>query len=296
MVLSGAIHQQDDRGNVVTKKAFVAGLCLAISAAAAKAAPPDGYQPKVTVAAATRLDWTFALSNQSLAEPPADWLKDYDSTKQQYELYVPPRRDPKKPLPVILFVSPSGEPMGWKAFEAVCKKQGFLFAGPRRRRQRLPAQAARAHRAGRAGRRAPPLPTDPDRTYIAGFSGGGRIACAIAFALPECFGGVMPICASGDLRDEPWLRRRVIDRLSVALMTGDNDFNRGEVERLRGPFLKEVGVRARLWGQAGLGHGIPGEKQLSEAVKWLDEGVGRRRELAKEYPATRTGRRRGTDP
>ncbi len=287
MVLSGAIHQQDDRGSVVTKKAFVAGLCLAISAAAAKAAPPDGYQPKVTVAAATRLDWTFALSNQSLAEPPADWLKDYDSTKQQYELYVPPRRDPKKPLPVILFVSPSGEPMGWKAFEAVCKGQGFLFAGPRdagndcppKRRVRIVLDVLddvrRRH------------PTDPDLTYIAGFSGGGRIACATAFALPECFGGVMPICASGDLRDEPWLRRRVIDRLSVALMTGDNDFNRGEVERLRGPFLKEVGVRARVWRQAGLGHGVPGEKQLSEAVKWLDEGVGRRRELAKEYPGTR---------
>jgi hypothetical protein len=97
----------------------------------------------------------------------------------------------------------------------------------------------------------------------------------------------MPICASGDLRDEPWLRQRVIDRLSVALMTGENDFNRAEVERLRGPYLKEVGVRTRWREQAGLGHGVPDEKQLLEAVKWLDEGVERRRKLAKDYPAMR---------
>ena len=271
----------------MTKTFISASICLAVAAATAHGAAADGYQSKVTVAAPTRLDWTFALASQSLPDPPADWLKDYDSTKQQYELYVPPKHDPKKALPMILFVSPGADPMGWKAFEAVCKDQGFLFAGPRdagndcppKRRVRAVLDVLDDVRRN--------YPTNADRTYIAGFSGGGRIACAVAFALPDCFGSVMPICASGDLRDEPWLRQRVIDRLSVALMTGDNDFNRGEVERLRGPFLKEVGVRSRVWRQAGLGHGIPGEKQLSEAVKWLDEGAEGRHKLAKQYPAMR---------
>jgi predicted esterase len=264
---------------------LAAGFCLAIGAAAVHAAPIEGYHPKVAVSAPTRLDWTFALANQSLADPPADWLKDYDSTKQQYELYAPPKRDPKKLLPVIVFISPSAEPMGWKQFEPVCKGLGILFAGPRdagndcpnKRRVRIVLDVLDDVRRN--------YPTDPDRTYLAGFSGGGRIACATAFALPDCFGGVMPICASGDLRDETWLRHRVIDRLSVALMTGDGDFNRAEVERLRGPYLKDVGVRARWWEQAGLGHGVPGEKQLTEAVKWLDEGAEQRRKRAKDYPA-----------
>ena len=65
------------------------------------AAPlPPGYHAKVTVAAATRIDWTFALANRSLVNPPADWLGDYGSTAQQYELFVP-RRQSKKLLPVI---------------------------------------------------------------------------------------------------------------------------------------------------------------------------------------------------
>ncbi len=207
---------------------------------------PPGHHARVTVGAATRLDWTFALSNRSLANPPADWLGSYDSKPQQYDLYVPPRRDAKKLLPVLLFISPGDEPMGWKRFENLCKQRGILYAEargagnncPPKKRVRIVLDVLDDIRRN--------YPTDADRTYLTGFSGGGRIACAIAFALPEYFGGAMPICASGDLRGESWLRQRVIDRLSVALLTGEKDFNRAEIERLRGPMLKEVGVSARL--------------------------------------------------
>ena len=41
-----------------------------------------------------------------------------------------------------------------------------------------------------------------------GFSGGGRVACNIAFSLPEYFGGVIPIGSAGELRPENWLRKR----------------------------------------------------------------------------------------
>ncbi|HEY7313520.1 MAG TPA: hypothetical protein VH643_29485 [Gemmataceae bacterium] len=258
-----------------------------IQPVAVAAVPPPGYHAAVTVSAPTRIDWTFALANRSLVETPADWLGEYDSKRQQYELFVPPRRDGKKPMPVILFVSPGKEPMGWKRFEGLCKRQGVLFAGPRgagndcppKKRVRIVLDVLddlRRHHA-----------IDADRTYLAGFSSGGRIACAIAFALPEYFGGVMPICASGDLRQEPWLRQRVLDRLSVALLTGEKDFNRAEVERLRGPLLKEVGVTVRVWMQPGLGHDVPSEKVLLEAFRWLDERAAQRRLEAKRHPASR---------
>ncbi len=268
------------------KKHLTAALIFLAAGAAAHAA--DGYQTRVTVSAPTRLDWTFALSNQSLPDPPADWLKDYDSTKQQYDLYIPPKHDPKKPLPMILFVSPTKDPVGWKPLESMCKKLGVVYAEPHdagndcpgKQRVRIVLDVLDDVRRNAV--------IDPDRTYIAGFSGGGRVACIVGFALPDLFGGVMPICAGGDLRDEPWLRQRVIDRLSVALMTGDNDFNRGEVERLRGPILKDMGVRTRWWEQPGLGHAMPNEKILSEAVKWLEDDVEHRRKLAKDYPAIHT--------
>ena len=112
---------------------------------------------------------------------------------------------------------------------------------------------------------------------------------AIAFGLPELFAGVMPICAGGNLRDESWLRQRAVDRLSVALLTGEKDFNRGEVERLRGPYLADVGVRSKVWTQPGLGHAIPNDKTLREAYRWLQAGQPRLQALAKKHPASRIG-------
>ncbi len=249
-------------------------LIVVLLASAASAAPPaPGYHKSAKVSGPTRLDWTFALANQSLADPPKEWLGDYDSAATTYELYVPAKA--KRP-PAILFLSPSDEPSGWKAFEKLCKARGVVFAGPRgagndcpgRRRVRIALDVLDQLRRDHG--------IDPARTYIAGFSGGGRIACVIGFALPELFGGVMPICASGTLREEPWLRQRCLDRLRVALLTGETDFNRGEVERLAGTYFREIGAKARTWAQAGLGHGVPNDKTLTEAFAWLEAGVKER--------------------
>ena len=41
----------------------------------ATAADDVGYQKEVTVREATRLDWVFAVANQSRVDPPAEWLE-----------------------------------------------------------------------------------------------------------------------------------------------------------------------------------------------------------------------------
>ncbi len=254
------------------------------------AAPPAGYQAQVKVTAPTRLDWTFVVSNRSLTEPPQKFLPaDYQSSRQSFELFVPPRRDPKQPAPLILFISPGIQPAGWKHFENVCKKLGFAFAGVRDAGNDVPSPKRIRIILDVFDEVRRQLPIDPDRTYVAGFSGGGRMACAVGFALPEYFGGVLPICAGGKLRDESWLRQRSADRLSVALLTGQTDFNKGEVERLWGGYFKDVGVRSRTWTQPGLGHGIPKDEVLLEAVRFLDQSAAQRSDLARRFPASRAG-------
>lgn len=265
-------------------------LLLGFSSAATAAPPPPGHHPKVNVSAPTRLDWTFVVSNRSLADPPAAWLGDYDSKKQTYELFVPARKDAKTPAPLLLYLSPGNDGRAFDSFEKLAKANGLFFAAPhkagndcpQRRRVRIVLDVLDDVRRNYA--------IDPDRTYVAGFSGGGRIACAVAFALPELFGGVMPFCAGGGLRDESWLRQRAADRLSVASMTGEKDFNHGEVTRWRGPYLSGVGVRSRTWSEPGLGHAVAGAKAQAEAFAWLEEGLAKRRDLAKQWPASRHDR------
>lgn len=246
------------------------------------------HRREVFVSEATRLDWTFALSNQSRVDLPPEWLPDYDSTRQRYELLVPASAKPtQQGRPLILFISAGDAPAGMKQLEAVCAQRGILFASPHNagnntpmpRRVRIVLDVLddiRRHHA-----------VDPDRTYIAGFSGGGRVACAIAFALPELFGGVMPVCAGGELREEPWLRHRLIERLSVAFVTGTEDFNRGEVERFRGPMFDGMGIRTKVTVVPRLGHGIPDSKAFGPVLEWLDAGAADRRKLAEKHPASR---------
>ncbi len=264
-------------------------IALAIFATHATAAPPaTGYTAKATVSGPTRLDWTFVVSTQSLADPPAKMLGDgYDSAKQTYELFVPDRKDPKKPTPAIIFISSGDEPSGWKAFEAVCKEKGFVFIGLRGAGNNVPPPKRVRIALDCLDDVRRQLPLDADRTYISGFSGGARIACAIGFALPEYFGGILPVCAAGDLRDESWLRHRLTDRVSAALITGETDFNRGEVERWKGVMWKDIGIRTRVWTQPKMGHAMPPAATLTDVVKWLDEDADRRASAAKKSPLSR---------
>jgi predicted esterase len=265
---------------------LIFGTCRSVALAAADQ-PLRGYQPRVSVGGPTRLDWVFALANQSPSQPPVEWLPGYDSKAQQYELYAPRTVNPTKPTGLILFISASDDPAGLAQWRNVCDAAGILFASP---------YGAGNNRPGPERTRIVfdvlddvrrRFVVDPDRTYLGGFSGGARVACRIAFALPEYFGGVVPVCAAENLREESWLRRRVTDRLSAALITGETDFNRGEIERLRGPLLAEVGMRTKVWIVPKLGHGIPTAAVFTEALRWMEEGLPLRRRLAAQWPAMR---------
>lgn len=264
------------------------GIAWLFSLAACTLAADTGYEKSAPVSEPTRLDWTFVVSNQSVVELPREWLQGYDSKQQRYERFVPPpARGKSDGLPMILFVSAGDSPAGWSQLEAVCKQKEIVFASPYGAGNNTPMprrvkiildvldDVRRQHR------------IDPDRTYIAGFSGGGRVAVAIAFALPELFGGAIPVCAGGELREEAWLRHRAIERLSFSFVTGTEDFNLGEVDRFTGPMLADMGIRTKITVVPKLGHGIPDGKAFQTCLEWLDAGAGDRKKMATRYPASR---------
>jgi predicted esterase len=239
------------------------------------------------VGAATRLDWDFAARGvgADIGKLPAG----YDSTKQKYQLFVPKGHSKDKLAGLVLFISPGDGPQGLKNWQSVCEKEGFLFASPygagnsvaalQRTRIILDVldDVRRLYK------------IDPDRTYLTGFSGGGRMACAIGFALPEYFGAVIPVCGTNTLSSTTYLRQRVEDRLSVAFITGEKDTNRKEIEEVMYPWFQEVGIRARLWVVPKMGHAIPSGDVMAEAHAWIAEDLQRRRDDAKARPKLAVG-------
>jgi hypothetical protein len=126
---------------------------------------------------------------------------------------------------------------------------------------------------------------DPNQTYLAGFSGGGRMACPIACSLPEYFGGLIPICGANLAIRLPYLMHRVQDRLSVAFVTGEKDFNRKETEKFLGPYFKDLKVRSKTWVVDKMAHAVPKPEVLTAALTWLAKDLERRRTDAEEHPA-----------
>lgn len=243
-----------------------------------------GAQPRdVKVSGPTRLDWEFVAAGFG-DDPIADVPADYDSKKQKYQLFVPNEFAATKAWPLIAFISPGPGPVGWPNFESVCAREGILFCSP--------------YKAGNATRPGPRIriildmvddvrrrfPIDPNQTYIGGFSGGGRMACSIGFAMPEIFAGIMPVCGTNPIKSMQYLRHRLVDRVSVAFVTGQKDFNRSEHDQWMAPYLKELDIRTQFWVVPGMGHDIPQGAVMEEVVGWLAADLKRRRTDAQTRP------------
>jgi predicted esterase len=247
------------------------------SLASAQSAPTERK-----VAAPTRLDWAFAV--QGFGADTDKLPASFDSTKQRYQLFVPKQYKHGQASPLVLFISAGDQPAGWGAWKTVCSKEDVFFASPFAAGNNVaPGQRTRIvldvlddiRRAYRI---------DPNQTYLSGFSGGARMACAIGFALPECVAGVVPICGTNPIAGPTYLRHRLQDRGSVAFITGEKDFNRKENEAYMAPWFKELGIRTKLWVVPKLAHGIPSGDILGEAYAWLKDDLKRRRADAKAHP------------
>jgi hypothetical protein len=259
---------------------------MALPAFAAPPTPPTRFQAEVQVENPTRLDWEFAAA--SFGPEAVKLPGDYDSRKQRYQLYVPGNYDRARSWPLVVFLSPGDDPLGWRAWQQPCEEAGLLFCAaygagnncPPGERTRIVLDMlddVRRH-----------YHINPDETYLTGFSGGGRMACSIAFALPEYFGGVAPICGTNPLHRVAYLGHRVQDRLSVAFVTGANDINRGENEDYMAPLFQELGIRSKLWVVPALGHALPSPAVLKEVLEWLAADLKRRQADVKARPGLAT--------
>ena len=253
------------------------------------------YVEKIVVAEPTTLDWVFPLSGTSPPTiPPGLATATERGGKFSYEFYGP-AEDAGAGLPLVVFVSPENRPVGWHFWAATCQRHGVMFAGVRDAGNGVPeVRRVRAvvETLGDVRRR---QRVDPERTYLAGFSGGAHVACRTAFALPEYVGGVAAIGYAPRPPEDPWLRLRMRDRLSLAIIVGEREPASAWAADLEAPRFAELGVRTDVNELRRWGHRMPGAAVMEEAFRWLEKDVERRRALAARFPAASDGVGRSRD-
>lgn len=132
---------------------------------------------------------------------------------------------------------------------------------------------------------------DPQRVYVTGMSGGGRVSSMMAVCFPEVFTGSVPIVGlacyervptglgqwwpAGYLKPKPEMFR-LFKTHRMAPMTGRRDFNQLEIEHAS-EIMQRDGAHVKAFEYTDMGHELPTAERFSEAIAWVDEPYQQKR-------------------
>ena len=235
----------------------------AAGATAAESAPATG--------AAQDLQLTASLAGL-VDEPSRKYfardLRDDDPIT--WTVHVPAGYDPERPPGLFVFVPPIKVGTIPKRYKAVMADKNLIWVAANRSGNKTDPGLRFSY-----ALLAPLLiddhyRVDQDRIYISGFSGGGRVASAVAPQYPGLFKGAIYICGVNSWgRDRPRDFQQVRANRFVFL-TGTKDFNRSETRDIYREY-KRAAVQGILFMDIeGMAHNIPPVADLSAAIDFLD--------------------------
>ena len=269
--------------------ALIAFALLVLGAPVATSAQ-EGRSEVVTFDQYTPLASNLAMAERLLTPLTAAQLRDrladagkglrdqpIDLTHEQFRIYVPGTKPPAG-YGVLVFIPPWQDnhlPQGWEtAFDA----QGMIFVSATRsgneesplgRREPLAILAAHNVIQG--------FPVEASRVYIAGFSGGARVALRLALGYPDLFHGALLDAGSDPIggADLPLPPRALFERFRVSsrliYVTGTRDeFHMTQQASSVGSMNHWCVVNVSTQPVGGLGHTLAPPSVVSAALAALN--------------------------
>lgn len=181
---------------------------------------------------------------------------------QSYALYLPSGYTSEKKWPILYAFDPGGRgSLPVKLFQDGAAKFGYIVVGSNNSRNGIDIGAIVKTLWADTHER---FSIDERRVYTTGFSGGARVASAVALSYPGAVAGV--IAASGG--PPPNFNQATASQLVFFLTAGEEDFNFPEMEQLKRK-LDALGITNQLVIFAGA-HDWPPLEICGEAVAWLE--------------------------
>lgn len=275
------------------------GLCLAADQPAASTQPatsqPAASQPDVRRGTyITRFEQRSEMSRmpaiiKRFAARMTRKVEDYRLEDESFKVIVPESYDPKTPCGVLVFVSPSDQDLGMgDVYAELLSKQGLIFVGALNSGN----QREVLHRFGLALDALSNIQAryniDPQRIYISGMSGGGRIASRMGIVYADVFSGAFPLCGCDYFRNIPvpgkpqqmWARRFKQPLNAVlaqakrnnryVLLTGETDGNRLQTKAIYRLYLRDRFAQVTYLEVPGMGHEYPPPLWFKKGLIALD--------------------------
>lgn len=204
--------------------------------------------------------------------------------KEQFQARVPRGYDPRRPAGLLVWIDPMMTGTIPPALNATLDDLGLIAV-----------TAANAGNLREIGNRAQLVfdavatasqryHIDPRRVYIAGMSGGGRVASILQGSFPDVFAGCVPIVGLGCFQPVPtgtgryWAASynkpkgpifELLRSRRIAPMTGQKDMNQIEIQHAA-EILERDGLKVKLLDYPDMAHELPRPERFSEALGWVD--------------------------
>lgn len=230
--------------------------------------------------------------------------------EERFHLRIPAGHDASAPAGLLVWVSPTADGRPPPALDAAADGLGLITVGADRagNERSLTDRLQLVLDAVETARRRHLI--DDERIYIAGLSGGGRVASILQCTMPELFAGAMPIVGldsyhaaptgNGGRSETRWPASfgkpvppvfRLTRERRIGAITGEMDLNHTEMTA-RTRLMTEDGLQVRLDVVPGMGHAMPDAGRIAETLSWVDEprretiaaGVAEARRLLGAFP------------
>jgi len=216
---------------------------------------------------------------------------DYVLSEESFEVYIPADYTGDKPYGLFVFcsASPSGRPLGHilKSLD----EHHLIYVGPNkagndrvnRPRMGLMIDAALSMKAR--------YNIDPERVYVSGVSGGGRIASMLGVGYADIFHGGFYIIGCNFYRQEISIEQKgaafpksysvppakifnfARKQSKHVFLTGDTDPNREQTETYYKAFKKDGFEHITYFQVPGMGHRPPDAEWFEKGMQALDEKI-----------------------
>jgi predicted esterase len=187
-------------------------------------------------------------------------------TTQQYALFVPKGYNPENPATLLIFLDPMGSgDVPVEMYSSLANEFSIVMAGSYNSKNFNSATSVESFVAiyNDLVKR---YTIDPERIWVAGFSGGARAGAAIATTYGEIKGVIG--CGAGFASDEQIITNK---KQAYAAVVGTGDMNYSELLD-NSHYLDEKKISNLLLTFDG-GHQWPPVEQLGLAIEWLQSQV-----------------------
>jgi hypothetical protein len=187
-----------------------------------------------------------------------------------WQLDVPDNYDPRNPPGAIVFINRGNWGGGKKVWSSVLEEKNLIWIGAIDAGDKAPMNERMLKGILATALLSKHYAIDPQRVYVAGFSGGAHVANILATTRPEVFRGGLFMSGAVFWGDTEPPKIEQVRRNRFVFLAGANDISRIKVSRTADSY-RDAGVQnTQLIVVANTRQELPGPSYFAKAIDYLD--------------------------